>query len=252
MTTEVHLLGPLRITVDGVEADLTGQKLRGILAVLALRAGQPVRRDELIEELRLSRTSDSSNSLHAHIARLRRWLRARSADPGILTSVGSSYRLDLDRHAVDAHLFEDRVEHALEISDDEPRRASTLLTEALALWRGDALADLDGGPFVTDRAAQLRRLRATAREVLTSLWVEAHQDRRVIVYARRFLDDDPLNERLWESLIVALRRSNRPAQAYRAFREADELYRAELGIPLASSVREALSGPLSPPLAAGL
>ncbi|MFI9504575.1 BTAD domain-containing putative transcriptional regulator [Nocardia sp. NPDC052566] len=243
-TPEIDILGPMRIAVDGKESCLTGQKLRCILAVLSLRAGQPVRRDELIEELRLTETSDASNSLHAHIARLRRWLRMQSVDSGILESVDSSYRLNIDRGAVDAYIFEDRVEQALALYPSAPSVVAVMLTEALAMWRGDALADVDDGPFVASKTEELRHLRATAREILLSAWLDTGQDRRVILNARRFLDADPLNEQLWESLIVALRRANRYAEASKAFREANLLYHAELGIAPGDRLRIALSGPI--------
>lgn len=243
-TPEIEILGPIRVAVNGKEIGLAGQKLRCILAILALRAGQPVRRDELIEELRLTQTSDASNSLHAHITRMRKWLRVNSLDPGMLESVDSSYRLNIRRDAVDAHQFEHRVEQSLALYPGAPSVVAAMLTEALAMWRGDALVDVDDGPFIASKIEELRHLRATAREVLLSAWLDTKQDRRVILNARRFLDAEPLNEQLWESLIVALRRADRYPEANKAYRDACSLYRAELGITPGERLRVALSGPI--------
>lgn len=241
---EIKVLGPLRVSVNGNEAGLAGQKLRCILAVLAIRAGQQVRRDELIEELQLAKTNDASNSLHAHIARLRRWFRAHSIEPDVLESVESSYRLNIGHADVDAFHFENRVEQALALYPSAPSVVSAMLTEVLAMWHGDALSDVNDGPLLASRAEELSHLRAGAREVLLSAWLDTGQDRRVILNARRFLDADPLNERVWVSLIVALRRASRYAEAHKTFRDAHSVFATELGIPPGDRLRLALTGPI--------
>lgn len=243
-TVEIDILGPMRIAINGQEHRLSGRKLRCILAVLSLRARQPVRRDELIEELRLTQTTDAVNSLHAHIARLRRWLRAQSLDPYLLESVESSYRLNIDKTTVDVYNFESRVEQALALYPSAPSVVAAMLVDALVMWRGEPLADVDDGPLIAGKAEELRHLRATAREVLLAAWLDTGQDRRVVLNARRFLDADPLNEQLWKSLIISLRRSGRHAEANQALRDAQTVFRQELGIMLGEQVRAAFFGPL--------
>jgi DNA-binding SARP family transcriptional activator len=243
-TVEIDILGPMRTLVEGQEIRLPGRKLRCIFTVLCLCAGQQVRRDELIEELHLTDTADAVNSLHANIARLRRWLRSNSLDPGLLESIESSYRLNIDRTAVDVYTFESRVEQALSLYPDAPSVVVAMLTDALILWRGEALADVDDGPLVAGKAQELRHLRATAREVLLAAWLDVGEHRRVVLEARRFLVADPLNEQVWQSLIIALRRCGRPAEANRTFRDAQSVFREELGIMPGERMRSALTGPL--------
>jgi DNA-binding SARP family transcriptional activator len=246
-TVEIDILGSMRTLVEGREIRLPGRKLRCIFTVLCLRAGQQVRRDELIEELHLTDTADAVNSLHAHIARLRRWLRSNSLDPGLLESIESSYRLNIDRAAVDVYTFESRVEQALSLYPDAPSVVVAMLTDALILWRGEALADVDDGPLVAGKAQELRHLRATAREVLLAAWLDVGEHRRVVLEARRFLVADPLNEQVWQSLIIALRRCGRPAEANQTFRDAQSIFREELGIMPGERMRSALTGPLPGP-----
>src|SRR5262245_15203876 len=150
---DLAILGPLRITVGNVETAPSGAKLRSILVVLAIRADKGVRRDELIDELDLTRTTGHAiNALHAHIARLRRWL-APHRGSGLLQTDHSGYRLNLDRNAVDAHRFVDTVERALRLAPATPSVVATMLEEALALWRGDALLDALEGPMAAAAAA---------------------------------------------------------------------------------------------------
>ncbi|URN13538.1 helix-turn-helix domain-containing protein [Streptomyces radiopugnans] len=112
----IGLLGPLRIEIGNSQAELSGAKLRDILAVLALRAGEGVRRDELIEELDLANTTrDSINAVHAHMRRLRRWLELNGVPAEVVETVESGYRLNVNRASVDAHRFSDLVQQGLSL-----------------------------------------------------------------------------------------------------------------------------------------
>src|SRR5215813_598411 len=97
-TTEIGILGPLRLKIDGNEVMLPGTKLRSILAILALRTGTAVARDVFTEELGLAgTTTNAANALHAHVSRLRRWLCTHNATPDIIETTNCGYRLNLGR-----------------------------------------------------------------------------------------------------------------------------------------------------------
>src|SRR5262245_33434159 len=205
-TTEIGILGPLRSKIEGNEVVLPGAKLRSIMAILAYRAGDTVASDVLVEELGLDQTStNAANALQAHVSRLRRWLCMHNSAPNLLETTNSGYRLNLDRTQVDAHLFVGNAEQALALTPAAPSVVATMLEDALRLWRGDALLDVIDSPLVAAIADELRFLRATAREVLLTAWLALGNDHKVIVNARTFVADDPLNERLWESQIISLR-----------------------------------------------
>jgi DNA-binding SARP family transcriptional activator len=239
---EVNLLGPMQIRHEEVDMTLPGKKLRILLAALAFRGGDWVRRDELIEELDLGGTSDAVNTLHAHISRSRRWLQRYTGHGQVLQSVGSNYRLAVDRSAIDAHVFTDRLERTLAMATAAPSVAATMLQEALSLWRGDALVDANYGAITAHAAEELHRLRAVAREKLLENWLELRAHHKIIVYARAFIDNDPLNERLWELLVVAFGRAGRSAEAVAAFRQAERLLRDELGVQPGDRLRAAAEG----------
>lgn len=240
VVAEIGVLGPLRPRFGNVEPTLNGAKLRSILAVLALRAGTEVRRDELIEELDLMQTTgDAVNALHAHVARLRRWLRRHGGRADLLRTVGSGYRLDLGRGAVDAHRFVDLVERALDLAPATPSVVATILEDALALWRGDALLDAQDGPLVTAAADELHQWRAAARETLIDAWMSLEHNQKVVLNARRYIAEDPLNEPIRARHIVALRRMGRHAEAVEAYQRVERVLDEELGVGPGAELRAA-------------
>jgi DNA-binding SARP family transcriptional activator len=246
-TTEIGILGTLRSKIEGNEVVLPGTKLRTIMAILAFRAGDTVASDVLVEELGLDRTStNAANALQAHVSRLRRWLCTHNSAPNLLETTNSGYRLNLDRSQVDAHLFVDQAEQAIALAPAAPSVVATMLEDALKLWRGDAMLDVIDGPLAATIADELKFLRATAREVLLEAWLTLGHDHKVIVNARAYAAQDPLNERLWESQIIALRRLGRHAQAVDCYNRARKTLRDELGIQPGGRLRAAVGDEVRP------
>jgi SARP family transcriptional regulator, regulator of embCAB operon len=240
---DIGILGPLRPRFGDVEVSLSGGKRRAILAILAFRADNEVRRDELIEELDLMRTTgDAINALHAHVARLRRWLLWHSGRSNLLETVNSGYRLNLDRSAVDAHRFVDLVQRALNLAPAAPSVVATILENALSLWRGDALLDALDGPLVAAAADELRQWRATARETLIDAWLSLDYNQKVVLNARKFIAEYPLNESIRARHIVALRRMGRYAEASEAYKCAEKVLNEELGVEPGAELRAAAAG----------
>lgn len=236
---DVAILGPLRLTVGDVETAPSGAKLRNILVVLAIRADNAVGRDELIDELDLIRTTGHAiNALHAHIARLRRWL-ARHGRSDLLETNHCGYRLNLDRNAIDAHRFVEQVERALKLAPATPSVVATMLEDALALWRGEALLDALDGPMAAAAAAELHRLRDAARETLLDAWISLGYNQKVILNARNFIAENPLNEPIRTRHIVALQRMGRYAEAVESYQSAQQVLNDELGIAPGQELRAA-------------
>lgn len=236
----IGVLGPLRVELGSSEVALSGAKLRSILLILALRADGEVRRDELIEELDLMRTTgDAVNAVHAHVARLRRWLQRHGGRADLLETVNSGYRLNIDRDAVDAHRFVSLVERALNLTPGTPSVVATMLKEALSLWRGDALLDALESPTVATAADELCQWRAAARETLINAWLELDCNQKVVLNAQKFISEDPLNESMRARHIIALQRMGRHAEAVEAYNSAERVLNQELGIRPGTELRSA-------------
>src|SRR5262245_58556528 len=221
---EFKVLGPLEVVADGHPLELNRKKQRSLLALLLLDAGEVVSSDRLIEELWGDKPPKvASHSLQNLVSDLRKVLgpdTVRTREPG--------YVLDVDRDRIDLHQFERLVALAAEGGDAE--RRSSLLREALALWRGPPLADLTFEPFAHVEVARLEELRTAAREELMQADLELGRHSRVIPELEALVAEHPLRERLRGQLMVALYRSGRQAEALEAYRAARETLVDELGI----------------------
>src|SRR5215472_15300355 len=131
------MLGPFEVRLDdGTFAEVPGARLRGLLVALALEPGHVVPNATLVDWIWGERPpSDAANALQRLVSRLRKAL-----PDGLVEGQTGGYRLTVEPEAVDAVRFESRVRHARDTED--PRRAR-LLREALALWRGTAMQDVD-------------------------------------------------------------------------------------------------------------
>ena len=149
MPVRIGVLG----TVEG-PSGLSGVRLRGLLARLALDAGRPVGTAALVDGLWEHPPENAANALQALVSRLRRSI------PGelVVTEPGG-YRLAVEPRSVDAVAFDALLAEARSAA---PAQAHGLLGDALALWRGPALADVAELPFARPAAGRLDARRADA------------------------------------------------------------------------------------------
>ena len=140
------VLGPVELWVEGRLVPLGGPKQRALLAFLLLHANEAVARDRLIDALwGESPPRSASESLDAYIYRLRKLL-----GHDRLVRRGSGYVLSVEAGELDADRFELLVTSARQAADaGDSQGAARMLTEALALWRGPALADVLYEPFAS-------------------------------------------------------------------------------------------------------
>lgn len=158
----VGVLGPLEVAVGGVPVEIAGGRLRALLVRLALDPGRYVGTVLLAEDLwGDAAPADPGNALQSLVSRLRRTLGRADA----LVYGPAGYRLALPPEAVDAARFE-RLAHAGReaLAAGDPAGARRRLAEALALWRGPALADVADAPFAAAPAHRLEELRLAAVE----------------------------------------------------------------------------------------
>ena len=208
-------------------------KQRTLLAVLALQANRSVASDRLVEA---SWGDDASptvaRTLQSHIFQLRRALSpgvdGEDDAPRIVTDA-RSYRLEVDPAAIDAKVFMGLLASARDGAGDSTC-AGALLREALALWRGPHVADVGDESAAMAEAQQLEELRISAVEHLARIRLAMGEHEEVIPDLRRAVAEAPFNEPLWASLMLALARSGRRAEAMIAYRQAEAAIRSELDI----------------------
>jgi DNA-binding SARP family transcriptional activator len=160
---EVRPLGHLEVKVWGESVQFEGVKQRRLFAVLALQAPDAVSADELVEALWGDEPPAGAGlALQKQISRLRRRLHdgrslVRHRPPG--------YALDIDPLAVDSRRFEELLRRArVALGRHDPERAAADLQTALALWRGEALADYRFDEFAQGEIARLEELHMEAIE----------------------------------------------------------------------------------------
>ncbi|MGO1049128.1 BTAD domain-containing putative transcriptional regulator [Crossiella sp. CA198] len=230
------VLGPLAARGPDQElVHLPARKQRLVLATLALHAGTTVSVEKLVHAVWGETPPRSApGNLKTYVWELRRQLHP---DLRIASQPGG-YRLDLPADALDLDVLGQRLDAAsTALHSGNPEIALRLTGEALELWRGQPFEELD-----TDLA------RAAATAALETRWqvqdvrVEAllatgaHESATAVL--RGLIGEDPLREKLWARLLLALYRSGRQAEALSAYRQARTVVRAELGIEPGLELRE--------------
>jgi predicted ATPase/DNA-binding SARP family transcriptional activator len=222
----INVLGPLEISDAGEPIEIRGARLRALVIRLALDAGRYISVEALVDALWEDEPpTDQLNALQSLVSRLRRALPAS----GRLESGPAGYRLDLPPDAVDANRFETLAtdgRRALDAGD--PDTARPLLEDALALWRGAALADVTGASFAAGEAHRLEQRRLSAIEDHLAAELATDPSASAIAEIETLAFQHPLRERTHGLLVKALSADGRPAEAlqvYEALRErlADQL-----------------------------
>ena len=226
---EIRLLGPLEVTADGRTLELGGGRQRALLALLALRPGQVVSTDALVESLWGEQPPPTAHkALQGLISQLRRAL--SPLGDGVIATRPPGYALDVDPDSIDVHRFERLAALGREALESDPRGAVVQLREALGLWRGEALAEFAYEPFAQAEIGRLVELRVSASEDRFDAELATGRHVDVVPELRALVAANPLRERLRGQLMLALSRAGRQADALEVYREGRVVLDRELGL----------------------
>ena len=237
------ILGSLQVRAGGTTIAIRRGHPRTLLVALLLRAGDTVTRDALTELLwGDEQPHNPANALQVQVSYLRKALSsADEAAAQLIETRPGGYSLTVSPDQIDVHRFESLVRAAesarVGATSDALDRALAQLDEALALWRGDALADVNGEPFAVGEITRLDEARWAAVEARNDLLLELGRHREVVGELSRVVDQHALRERFHEQLIVALYRCGRQADALRAYERARATLQEELGLEPGPSLR---------------
>jgi DNA-binding SARP family transcriptional activator len=220
---DFRILGPLEASVDGRPVALGGQKLKALLALLLLDAGRVVSTDRILDSLWGEHPPRTAmTSLQNFVSQLRKVL-----GPEVVETKAPGYRLRIAPAELDLNRFRALVDEA-RTAPTEERIAK--LNEALALWRGGALADFAFEAFAQNEIARLEELRLGAIEDRIDAQLESGVDAALVSELETLLDQQPLRERLRAQLMLALYRSGRQAEALSVYQDVRHALADELGI----------------------
>jgi DNA-binding SARP family transcriptional activator len=228
---EFLLLGPLEVRDEGRPVELRRPKQRALLAVLLLNANRVVSTDTLVEALwGESPPKTALESLHNLVSQLRRAL-----GPETVVTRPPGYVLQVEPWRIDLERFRALVDEA---DGASAATRAAKLREALALWRGPALADLAFEPFAQVELGRLEELRASAGEELAEAELSLGRHADLVPDLEALVAAHPLRERLRAQLMLALYRSGRQAEALDAYRAARRALRDGLGLDPSPALRE--------------
>ena len=220
----IGVLGPL--TVDAAVTGLQ-RRDRVVLAALAARAGEAVSPERLADALWGDQLPASwAKVLQNCIVRLRKRL-----DSPALETTPHGYRLRLPPVELDSVDFERLLARGRELLTlGDPDRAAFLLGEAVGLWRGPALDELENWDSGRAEATRLNELRLDAEELLLESSLRLGRHREVLATARARVEESPTRERRWALLALAEYQSGRQAEALRTLAEVRSMLSREFGL----------------------
>jgi predicted ATPase/DNA-binding SARP family transcriptional activator len=233
VTFGVRVLGPVAVERSGATVPLGGPKVRLLLALLIAQHGRVLSTDRLCEAIWGDDQPGSPvTTLQSHVSRLRRILEPEAA----VDAVPPGYALAVPAHAVDADRFLALATQADGI--DDPVAAASAYAEALSLWRGAAYEEHVDHDLILGEAVGLEEMRLAVTERWIDARLEVGDDAAVVGDLERLVAKDPLRERLWCQLMLALYRSSRPAEALRRAHELHLMMGDEFGLEVSAEARE--------------
>ena len=232
---EFAILGPVEVRSEGASLVLGGRKARALLALLLLNANEVVSRDRLVDGLwGETPPATASRTLDSHVSRLRTVLgtdRIERRPPG--------YRLRVEPDELDLTRFERLLEGgSATLAADNASAAVAAFDEALALWRGSALADLHDEPFATTEARRLEERRLLCREERIDALLALGGGPDLVPELEQVVGAHPFRERPLGQLMLALYRSGRQADALAAYQAGRARLAAELGLDPSLPLRQ--------------
>jgi DNA-binding SARP family transcriptional activator/streptogramin lyase len=217
---EFRILGPLEVVDEGHPVPLPRGKQRALLAYLVLHPNELVSTDRLIDALWGERPPPTAAKiLQNAVSQLRRVLgedRLVTQQPG--------YRFRLEPGELDLHRFEQLAQ------EGRLKHDAQVLRDALAIWRGEPLSNLRDESFAQHAARQLEEARLSVLEDRIEADLAAGRDAVLVPELEQLIAREPLRERPYGQLMLALYRDGRQAEALETYQRARKMLSQEVGL----------------------
>ncbi|MEY9862626.1 DNA-binding SARP family transcriptional activator [Catenulispora sp. GAS73] len=230
---QVRILGPIEIAGPEGSWEVAGLRRKAVLAALAVEPGRVVSTERLAAAVWDGQAPTTvRNTLQAHISYLRRAF----GDPDVIRAVSPGYLLRLGVEATDAEAAGRLIQEAAQ--EEDPARRTARAQEAVALWRGPALADVADLAAFHGWAQRLDELRVRARRLLIDCLLTLGRVNQAVQDAQELWYDYRLDEESAGLLMRALYQAGRQVDALAVYREISSALREELGLDPGAALRE--------------
>ncbi|MEU6413803.1 BTAD domain-containing putative transcriptional regulator [Microbispora sp. NPDC046933] len=225
---EFDVLGPLRVSRDGVPVPLGAAMLRRLLAALLCTPGRPVAVPALIEALWGDTPPRSANkTLQIYVLRLRQAMGERDR---VVHGIGG-YAATVLPPELDALRFQELTAAGRAARRNaDLAQAGMLFERALGLWRGPAYADIGDVTLVADEARRLEEERLLTCEELAVVDLARGRHAELVPGLTEMAGLHPYRERLHACLMLALSRAGRQVEALRVYQRTRTVLGEELGV----------------------
>lgn len=245
-----QLLGDFRIIVDGQDVTPSAPKIVQILALLAMRNNEIVPTQALVDELWGERSpARAARTVHNYVYEARRSPKLRNFSLPLITHA-NGYMIQARRTDIDLNLFDELVvEGRKNLAAGYPGEARELLSRALTMWHGTALANVSCGKFLASRAVRLEenRLRTLEMRIEADFQLDLHHE--LIGELKSLTADHPFHEGLHEKLMLALCHSGRRNEALKVYNTLRHRLVEDMGLEPNSSLQRTQQAVLSGELA---
>ncbi len=229
----VRLLGPVDVVTDGEPRVVSGARRKAVLATLALHDREVVSVARLVDVVwGEAAPPNATNSLQAHVS----YLRGVLEDKAAIRAHPPGYVYDLGAESTDVQVAERLLRQGTKSGD--PVHGARQLADALALWRGEALADLADLPGLEDQARRLDSLYLQVKRALADARLAAGEHVQVVPGLEEMAAEYPLDEPIHAQLMRALYRSGRQGDALAVYRRLRQTLGEQLGIDPSQSLRD--------------
>lgn len=229
------LLGNFECDRDGRRVAFPAGRLRVLVTALALRPERVVTVDELVDQLWGDDPPSAARvTLRGCVKRLRRLL-DEGEEESVIRSVRDGYRTDIAPEQVDVHNFRVLAGQSRQAAD--PAVESGLLDEALSLWRGQPLCDLDSDVLRREVVPVLQEEYQQMLHRRIEIGLQRGEHSRFLPQLRRLVAQDPLQEPFWAQLLLALHQTGRQAEALHEYQRCRYELAEALGVEPSSPLR---------------
>jgi DNA-binding SARP family transcriptional activator len=232
---DISVLGPARVRGSGGYVAIPQQRIRAVLTSLAAQPRQAVSADRIAADVwGADAPSGAITTVRSYVARLRCVLAPHLdglAVTDVVVSGDGGYVLQVEDRQLDWCRFVADVDRGTEmLRKGEFRSAGLVLRRGLAEWRGAPFIDIAGSSRGATLTAWLEELRLTALQAEGEGLLQGEDAERHVPRLSALVIEYPLQERLWEQLVISLTRSGRRAEALVAFGQARDALRRGLGV----------------------